>query len=433
MHNRSLVGLSLLVLCALFVSPMGCGGKDKDEDTTATKVKKKKKKSGGGSGEFGAFAKARTNPKLPLVVGKNVDSNLSCFKQNEWIEPADANIEIKDVVDRNKRTIKKSVVKWIFDTLEPHSVNRSFADQWNIEFDELVVVEMTPDIVRFTENPACLESDGWLPKGQQLATVLIGAKFMKFTTTLPLDEEAKASLVEAAGMANIAVESESLFEYVQAKNSSGEPMTDKDNNPMFTSPSGIPIPEKEVPSESARGMKEWTFKMEEPVYFAYKAFPKEAVRMEMKKDKCNVVLIPGDQSFAKPDCAEFQEVGFAIEKKGKKWGIKISTGEKEQEVRVPVKFKKVKRIMLNDRIIVWMMAKKVEVGIQIFVNSLVIDPKPLSDAEVGGYDSYASTTPISRDEPDEEETEVEEMETEEDKEKKRLKSSDNALDQYLVD
>ena len=180
-------------------------------------------------------------------------------------------------------------------------------------------------------------------------------------------------------------------------------------------------------------MKEWIFESDNPIYFAYKEFPKAAWRKEGAKDKCNIILIPDALNPQKPDCAEFQESGFSvsiIDDEDQPVSITIKTGEELKGVNLA--WKEPTKVQVNDRIIIWMMPEKVEVGVNLWLNSLVINPEPLPEGmSEDGDPGYGVPISKEKEAAAEEKKEKDDKKAAKKKKKKKKKSTGNSIDDYL--
>jgi hypothetical protein len=280
--------------------------------------------------------------------------------------------------------VKKAIVEWMIEVLQPDGLSRAIAESWTMSFEDVVAIEVAPGKVRFVDDPQCLGKGGWLPDGQHLATTVVGVKTIKFETDLPVGNALKAAIREAAGIKNVAMESDALFEYTPAIDTAGQPLMDPDGKPLFNSPTGEYIGEADVPPPEKRQMKEWTFKIPTPLYVGVKELPKDAVRKESAKDKCDIIIIPDMPKPQPPDCAEFKEVGFNVTVlEGEEKPVSLTMVVGDQNKGVTLAWKEATKVQVNDRIILWIQPEKVEVGVNLKLNSLVLNPQPMPEGEGG--------------------------------------------------
>ena len=417
-------GLVLFVLASLTLM-IGCGSKT-PEITEPVDAKPK----GPNYEVFAPLKQATMDVSLPVITG--TDEPADCFKPVEGLVYEEADVVLKEQISQHMPKIKSALAAWLVNELEPDGVSEAMVKKWDISLEDVVVMDLPRDQLRFVDDPQCLSGKGWVPEGQHVVVTYFGAKTFKFETSVPLNQDIQEELLQAVGMKNIVMESEAMFVYEPAMDEAGEPLLDPEGNQLYTSPSGDFIAEADVPPVEERKMKDWIFKSENPIYFAFKDFPKDAWRKEGAKDKCNIILIPEALTPQMPDCSEFQESGFSvsiIDDEDQPVSITIKTGEELKGVTLA--WKEPTKVQVNDRIIVWLMPEKVEVGVNLWLNSLVINPAPLPEgASKDGEPGYG--VPISKEkEAAAEEKKEEDAKKSKKKKKKKKKSSGNSIDDYL--
>jgi len=385
MHD-GIARTTAMVLAALFAAA-GCGGRQPQaEEPVATRP------SGPDPEIFAPLDKARLESRLPVVIGG--DEDFPCFQPAGDLAPAEADMVTREVIGKESASVSKAILAWLAGELEGSGVSRMLVGKWSVEVLEPVVLEVPLDRVRFAEgfaeNPACLSGRGWLPKGRELAVGLVGATELGFKAQLPLAQDVQNALMQTLGLENMVLESEALFLYEPALGGDGQPMLTPEGQPLFTSPSGEFITQDKVPPPEKRMMSEWVVRSESPLWFAYRAFPADGVRREGDEKKCSVILIPEDLNPQAPDCAEFREAAFTaniIEGESDPVSITVTTGQ-DQYKGVMMSWNKVAKVQVNDRIILWLKPKQVPVGVELLVNSLVLNPESLA-ADAAGGDDYA--------------------------------------------
>jgi hypothetical protein len=131
-------------------------------------------------------------------------------------------------------------------------------------------------------------------------------------------------------------------------------------------------------------MKDWVFKLPSPLWVAVKELPKDAVRKESSKDKCDIIIIPDVPKPQPPECPEFNEVGFTVTLlEGEEKPVSLTIAAGDQNKGVTLAWKEATKVQVNDRIILWIQPEKVEVGVNLKLNSLVINPPPMLEGEDG--------------------------------------------------
>jgi len=423
MPNRISNGLWLSVVAIVVLAFVaGCSKKEVKVKTTPAKTKRKTINYE----KFAPLDEATFQIDMPFIVGAK--GNNDCFKPISEIEPIEADLSIKQLVEKKSAYVHKVLVDWMVDELMVDGLSRSFARKWEIDVEDLVVMEMQPDQLRFVdEGPRCLTNKGWLDKSEHLAATVIGAHKFHFKTTMPLGPDLTESMVQSLSTANMLVESEALFYYEPAMDVDGAPMFDAQENQLFTSPSGDFILEKDIPPPELRKMSEWTLTSEQPLYFAFRQYPKDGWRKESKKDLCNVIIIPGVLNPQPPDCEEFQESSFSVTimEEGKPVSLTITTGEDNKGLTMD--WGEAVKVQVNDRIILWLMPEKVEVGVKLWLNSLTINPEPMAGGSGNtgyGYEDDSSYSRPSNKKEKSPDNDVPEK-------KKKKNSTGNAIDDYL--
>ncbi|MCK9460410.1 MAG: hypothetical protein M0R80_12295 [Proteobacteria bacterium] len=379
-----LFGLLAAALVVAFAFATGC---KKKEEPTATAVEAAPK--GPDYQVFAPLKQATLEVKMPWVMGEGADPDKPCFKPVEDAQPAEADVVLKETVNDNLKGVKKAIVEWMIEVLQPDGLSRAIAESWTMSFEDVVAIEVAPDAVRFVDDPQCFGKSGWLPDGQHLATTVVGVKAIKFEANLPVGNALKAAIHEAAGIKSVVMESDALFDYSPAVDAAGQPLMDPDGKPLFNSPTGEYIGEAEVPPAEKRQMKEWTFKLATPLYVGVKELPKDAVRKESAKDKCDIIIIPDVPKPQPPECAEFSEVGFTVTiLEGEEKPVSITMVVGDQNKGITLAWKEATKVQVNDRIILWIQPEKVEVGVNLKLNSLVLNPQPMAEGEGGGEPEY---------------------------------------------
>jgi hypothetical protein len=428
MPNRFRTGWVFVVLAAVLAVLAACGDKKPE---TETQVKAKPK--GPDHQVFAPLEKLTLEPALPTIIG--ADELFPCFKEVAELAPAEADVMVKDMLEKQNKHIAKLIREWFVDVLEVDGISPTVASKWTITPVVPVVLEVPRDQVRFTDGPECLSKKGWLPDGQYLAVALFGAMQFDFESTLPLNMDIQAALLEALGMKNIILESEALFVYEMATDETGEPMLTPEGAQLFTSPTGEFIVEADVPPMEKRLMDKWSIKAEIPLYFGYREIPHDAWRKESSKDKCNIILIPDQLDPQNPECAEFQEVGFSVtilEGDEKPVSLTMTLGEEDHKGE-QLAWKEGKKVQVNDRMILWLKPNKVEVGVDLNVNSLVLDPQPMPDDPGGGgpAEEIAEQDKVEEQEQKKKEKDEAAAEKKKPKKKKGKQTDQDSLDDFL--
>ncbi len=417
-----------VVVCLASMVVFGCGGKDKSDTKTADDAKAAPK--GPDYQVFAPLPKATTVAELPYLVGPDGEDNTPCFKPGEGLVPEDAGFEIKSAIEENESAVNEAIRNWLVESLEVSGLSGALASKWEIEVEDPVVLMVPNEAVRFVDDPQCIQpSTGWLGEDVRAVTMMIGARTFSFSTTIPVDMDLQEEMVGAVSQENFILESDALFVYEPAMDDDGKPIVNQEGVPLFKAPDGRFIPDKEIPPPEKRTMKEWTLKGETPLYFAFRELSDEAWRKESKKDLCDVYLVWGDITPRTAECEEFTESAFVATKtEDGDVAITITTGEENKGVTLG--FGKSDMILLNDRIIIWLSPKKIEEGVKLRLNSLVLNPNGIS--AVSGKSEQETYVPTKATPIDEEKPKSKKKKKKK-KKKGKSKNDKDALDSFLND
>jgi len=426
MSRRCRQGWVFAALAALFVVVSACGDKKPE---TQTQVKAKP--TGPDYQVFAPLEKLTRESTLPFVIGS--DELFPCFQVVEELLPSEPDLIVKEMLEKQNKYIAKLVRDWFVEELTVDGISSTIANKWTITPVNLYMIEVPRDQIRFTGGPECLEKSGWLPDGQHLAVAYFGATQFDFESSLPLNMDIQQAMLETLGMENIMLESEALFVYEAAMDDNGEPMLNPEGKELYTSPTGEFITVDEVPPPEKRLMEKWSLKAERPLYFGFKEIANDAWRKEKKKDKCNLILIPDQLDPQAPECAEFQEVGFSVTilpDDEKPVSLTMTLGEEEHK-GVQLGWGEGKKMQVNDRMILWLKVEKVEVGVDLFINSLVLDPLPMPEQAEDSVEEYAEPEKVEAEAEKKKEKEEAEEQKPKKKKKKGKESDQDNIDDFL--
>ncbi len=359
----------LVAICATAFS--GCK-KDKGEGTTASQ------KSSRASGEqpdyqkYAPLPKIVTDPTVPFLVDQTGVVDISCFKKKSDINTQTASMEIKAAIEKKSSYLKEVIGKWVLDDLSPSGITEDDVTKWEISVEYPVMLEFDPMNLRFEDSQECIqESTGWLDQNVRAVTTLIGARNFTITSSSRLTIDQQDNLMEALKSKGMTMSGQGLDFYKPVLDSEGNPKYNSENEALYTGPGGISITEKDMPPESERGVKEFTIKAENPLFFAFREIPNSAWQKIQKKKECYVFVVWGDVKPRAPDCAEFTSALFAAEKiDDQTIKVEVTVDSKSQKMEIP--FETTQKIMMGNRVLLWINVKKEEEGATIRFNSLVI-------------------------------------------------------------
>ncbi|MCP4601823.1 MAG: hypothetical protein GY847_15130 [Proteobacteria bacterium] len=429
---------SILVICIAAALAAGCGGKKSPETQTPESVVSSKKADKINYQEFAPLPKATTAAELPYILGPEGEEQIPCFHTAQDIAPEDAGFEVRNLVKRNSSAVNKAIQRWFVRDLAPAGLSEVMASNWEIEIEDPVFLQVSKETVRFVDDQQCIQPDtGWLPRSMRAVTTLIGARTFNFKTKSPLDIHVQEEMIQAVGMENIIMESPALFVYEPVTDGNGQPVVDHEGQPLFKSPDGKHITEKDVPQPEQRKMKKWTLKAESPIYFAFRELPKDAWRKESKKNICDVFLVWGDVTPRVPECDEFKESSFVAQKaQGDGVEVSITTGSDNRVENMS--YGDTQMMKLSDRIIIWLGLRKIEEGVLLRLNSLVLDPQPMgAGGRVAERPKYVPTrsAPVDEEKPPEMKRSKKQNKQKKQKERKQEspRSDVESLDDFLND
>lgn len=425
-----------LLLGTTLVATSYCGGNKPAKETTFKEQSRKSKRSRPSKSSesdaqvFAALHKATTMSDLPFLMDDDGIVNIPCFNIIEGLAPQDANFEFRGMINDYENQINQAIRNWFIEDLAPSGLSESIASNWQIKVEDPVVLSVQNQDVRFIPDQQCVdERRGWLREDTIAVTTLVGGRKFKFSSSTPVDNYLQEEMIQAVGMQNMVLESPTLFVYEPATDGVGNPMINREGQQLYKSPSGSFITEQEIPPLEERLMKEWTLTSEVPLYFAYRELSRDGWRREFKKDVCNVYLVWGDVTPRPPECDEFSESGFSA-KKGLDGEVEVTITTGDNATQATLSYGNVSVIPVSDRILLWIKPKKIEEGVMLRLNSLVLNPQNV--AGMTRSKSKSTYVPTREAEPEmvfEEEKEEQPSRPKREKQKKR----DNMTDQESID
>ena len=357
-------------VCAAAVA--GCK-KDKKGDTAS--AADEAVQSAGPKADYQTYAplpKAMTDTTLPVLLDENGVVDVPCFNRKSDITTQTASMEIKAEIEKKKAYLHEVLGRWILDDLAPSGITEDEIRNWEFGVEYPVMVELDPLSLRFVEDQECIqETSGWLESGVRAATLLVGARNFTVTSSVRLTIDQQGSLEEALKEKGYTMSGQGLDLYKPIYDSDGAVKYNADNQAMYTGPGGIPIPETELPPENERGVKEWSFKTENPLFFAFRELPNDAWQRLQKKKECYVFVVWGDVKPRAPECAEFNSASFVAEKVDDQ-SVKVEVTVDSDSKTLEIPFETTQKIVMGNRIMLWINVKKEEEGATIRFNSLAV-------------------------------------------------------------
>ncbi|MDJ0761402.1 MAG: hypothetical protein QNJ97_00315 [Myxococcota bacterium] len=427
-----------LVIAAVMSCFAGCGG---GQPAKTEAPKQPPKTSAGPSGPdyqlFGPLNKAQAVAELPLLLNEEGISYIPCFQMVGDLSPQASGMEVLDQVRQNARAVSDAIRNWFVEDVMEGDISSSEASRWQIEIEDVEMVSVPSKKLRFDENQRCVDEDsGAFHDDLRPITALIGSRKLRFKSSLPIGLDRQEEMIRAVGMSNIVLESPDIFVWEPMRDTTGNPIVNEHGEILFKSPEGKFVPETQVPPPEQRVMREWTLTADAPIYFGVQEASEEAIRRETKKKKCNVYLVWGDVTPRYPECDEFSEVGF-VASQGKDGSIDIQIKTDNDALSVTAEYKHTAMAQVNDRIILWLKPKKIEEGLLLRVNSLVLNPIPMSGISRSKQkqETYVPTktnAPIQTATEDFEEASAPAPEKKKEKKKRRkIETDQDAIDAFL--
>ncbi|MDJ0762736.1 MAG: hypothetical protein QNJ97_07070 [Myxococcota bacterium] len=352
--------------------------------------------------------------QLPALVGPDGVDPTPCLEPVKKLSQREADENTRGIVNEHWKKISKTIQHWFLRDLEIPGLTEELTRAWQVKADGLVLATVPNEALRFVEEQQCFNENGKLPKGVHLATTLIGAHTLEFQTDRPINPEIQEEMLSAVGAENMTIESDAFFSYKKVLDKRGNPVKNAAGEVLFESPDGQPITEKEVPPPENRYMKKWVLKSERPIYFAYQVPPKKTIRHERKTDLCDVYLVWNDAAPQTPDCPEFQEAVFWIRKEDDGNAI-LTLKTSDKTVTQEFYLGASGMVQVDSRILLWLKVKEIEEGARVLINSLVLNPKPIAGKAESTADAKESYS----------------QDQQQPHSKKKIRSNNSALDNYL--
>lgn len=376
--KRQLVLLKLVTLFIVVAAwAVGCGKGKKGAGTTAAGADSasagtKSKEPDYDYELYAPLPRMLKEVTLPMLVDADGVVEKSCFKLKEELNTTSADMQVKAEMQKQPELLKSVISKWLLDEIGIYGITEDDIASWDVTTEYPVMLEIDPTALRFVDDQECIGENGWLDEGVRAVTGLIGTRNFKFESSKRLSVDTQDNLKESLEKAGFTMEGKDMDLYKPVLDEEGAQKYDDNEQALYTGPGGVNMREKDLPPEAERGIKEWTVKSEDPIYFAFQQLPNDAWQKEDKKKDCNVFLVWGDVTPRKPDCEEFDSVEFVVEKNKKDDTIKIEITLDDKTETINTPYEETQKLMMANRAILWVNAKKEEEGVTIRLNSLVI-------------------------------------------------------------
>jgi hypothetical protein len=363
--------LGLVLMVGVFLAAMtGCGGGKKTSETT-TVAKKEDSGPKFNYEEFAPLPKVMTEVTLPMLIDDTGVVETTCFATQE-LEPNVGGFDYKALVDKNAKHVKEALAQWFIDDVGPASLSMSDTETWEIEIGNPTVMQVNTDKLRFMVDQECISDEtGWLAQGTRAVTTIIGAKFFELSTKKPLGVSIQEDMVSTCKDKGITLDSKVLGMFKPALDDKEEQKLTEDGELIYIGPGGVEVPESKMPPESERAMKEWTLETPKPIYFAFQEIPSDAWTKENQKKTCDAFLVWGDVTPRPPECDLLKNITFTAEKKNdENIALEVMYNDDPQKLVTP--YETTQKMILGNRIMMWINVKKEEEGVLIRTNSVSV-------------------------------------------------------------
>jgi hypothetical protein len=203
---------------------------------------------------------------------------------------------------------------------------------------------------------------------------LIGARSFRFTSETPIPRKSAEALREEFTKVDLIFETDDLIDYELVVDDEGQPTKGSQGEKLYRSPDMGTVSELDIVTPDRQKMKTWSVTSNELVFFGFRELSNTAWRREAEMDQCNVNIVWNDPTFREPECSEYRASSFKAVKQGDQVEIHMKTADQEEPQVFSLGFEQLKKIQVNDRIILWLSPIEIEEGALIRLNSLVLDP-----------------------------------------------------------
>ncbi len=326
-----------------------------------------------------------TEAELPYLIGPSgARSETPCYavtdKPQSW---ATKNPRVLHGLQNNDATIQSRVIAWAQDQLLP-AESSSNSGGWQVAFEGHTIVHAGIEQVRLAEDAECIDETAALPAGSMTVTTLFGVRELAFKSAAPIDAATMKKMRGAAKKARHRLKARS-FDYPRAEDAAGNPLKDEKGRPLFDGPNGEHLLRSKIPKPKNRPVFEWTLTLGEPLFIAFGDLPGDMWGRELDPARCSVNLIYDDPTPRLPECAESGDAGFGISTGSSPDSVKVKVAADGETVTEEIPFNTRQRLQVAGRVVLWIVAQKLEEGAVLNIDSLVLAPGSGPD---GALDSF---------------------------------------------
>jgi hypothetical protein len=324
---------------------------------------------------FGVLDEATREVSLPYLIGAGgARLEEPCYQRARGLNPwVTQRAEVRAKLDQHAAGVEQAILEWAAEVLMPDGEGTA---GWSASYERPSIVHAPNEKVRLAGDQQCVSEKGSLPEGSKTVTTLFGAKRIVLKSPQPLGKQLLKRARKTAKKAKVWLKP--LRAYRRAVDEDGDPVSGPDGEKLFVSPDGRLVPSEQIPRGAKRRIYELELNSYQPLWFAYGDLPEETWVSEFSSEKCKVNLVYDDATPRPTDCGEPAGVGFGV-------GL---LGDGKMEVRVAAdgytarseaKFDDVVMIPVGGRVVVWIKIRKILEGVDLMVNSLVLDPDSAED------------------------------------------------------
>jgi hypothetical protein len=295
--------------------------------------------------EMGALARARTDAALPFPIdAAGAALETPCFQRARGLEPWNtARSRVVAKLEANAEGIRAAIRAWAGDAIFTGEATAGLAAALAVAWETPAIVHAPNGKVRLAAEQACVDpATRSLPAGVRAVTTLFGAREVTFTGGAPLSKEQLAVLRKAAEKAK------ARFRPLTA---AGETATKK---------------------QPVHGFR---LSFNPPLWFAWGDLPAEAWAREQDPAACRLNLVFDDVVPRVPECGGPKDVGFGASQGETAAVVVLKVSADGVTAEATAKAGETVMLQAGGRVVVWLTPKPIIEGVDLAVDTLVLDPE----------------------------------------------------------
>ncbi len=337
--------------------------------------------------DFTLLGQVTSEAELPYLGGLSGQrSETLCFavteKTRSW---QTKNPRVLQALQNNNDAVQAKIIAWAGDLLLPSGDSSHPGVNWKVAVGGHTIVHTEIDNLRFAEDSECIDETAALPPSSRTVTTLFGVRELEFKSAIPIDAPTVKKMRGAAKKSRHRLKARA-YDYPRAEDAAGNPLKDEKGRPLFAGPNGEHLLRSKIPKPKNRPVFEWTLALGEPLFVAFGDLPDDAWGRELDPARCSVNLIHDDPTPRVPECAESGDAGFGISSGNSPDSVKVKVAADGETTSEEIPFNTRKRLQVAGRVVVWIVAQKLEEGAVLSVDSLVLAP---GSSPEGALDSFS--------------------------------------------